>query len=261
MRRLLAPAILLILTLASCVSGGEPPPGSTPAGPTDSGSLTGTPRPTGTPTESPTPSPVPEPDLQLPADAPTSVDDPADVARIDGGDRSAILPPGAEETSVVDQATPGYPIDQIAVTWRRGDDPFAPEVGLMVWQRFEQSPTWRAVYAFTDRPKAGVLGVTLSSADLTADGVDDLLAQEQRGGSGACATWRVIASVGGSASEILLHDACDTKISVADGSLEIREAVYRPGDPHCCPSAYSTTVLAWDGLAWQELSSELEPVS
>jgi len=188
------------------------------------------------------------------------VDDPADVARIDAGDRSAILPPGAEETFVIDQAKPADPIDQIAVTWRRGPDPFAPEVGLMVWQRFEQSPTWRAVFAFTDRPRAGVLGVRLSSADLTGEGVDDLLAEEQRGGSGACATWRVIASADGSAFDIFLRDSCATEISAINGTLVVREAVFESGDPHCCPSAYRTTVLAWDGQAWQELSSDLEPV-
>jgi hypothetical protein len=105
-----------------------------------------------------------------------------------------------------------------------------------------------------------VLGVRLSSADLTGDGVDDLLTEEQRGGSGACATWRVIASAAGSAAEIFLRDGCDTEISAINGTLEIREAVYEPGDPHCCPSAYRTTVLAWDGQAWQQLSSELKPV-
>jgi len=219
-----------------------------------------TPQPTGTPTASPTPSPIPEPDLQLPADAPTTLDDPADAARVEAGDHAALLPPGAEETSVISHVELDGPIEQIALAWRRGPDPFAPEVGLVVWQRFELSPTWRAVYAFTDRPRAGVLGVRLSPADLTGDGVDDLLTEEQRGGSGACATWRVVASTEGSASEIFLREGCDTEIVARAGTLQIREAVYEPGDPHCCPSAYRTTVLAWDGQAWQELSSELEPV-
>lgn len=260
MRRFAPAIVFVVLLLASCVSAGEPPPGSTATGSSASGSVSGNPPPIGTPTQSPTPSPVRQPDLQLPADAPTTLDDPADVAGIEAGDHAPILPPGAEETSVISHVEPDGPIDQITLAWRRGLDPFASEVGLVVWQRFEQSPTWRAVYAFTERPKAGVLGVRLSSADLTGDGVDDLLTEEQRGGSGACATWRVIASAAGSAAEIFLRDGCDTEISAINGTLEIREAVYEPGDPHCCPSAYRTTVLAWDGQAWQQLSSELKPV-
>ncbi len=118
---------------------------------------------------------------------------------------------------------------------------------------------WRAVYAFTDRPSAGVLGIRVVPADLTGDGVDDLLTEEQRGGSGACATWRVIASAAGGAAEIYRREGCDTEISAVDGALEIREAVFEPGDPHCCPTAYRTTVLEWDGQAWAEVSTEVEP--
>ncbi len=258
MRRLLAAPLLVALALAACASSGEPSPGATATGPTSSGPSTITLPPTPSPTGSP--SPLPTPELELPADAPRSVEDPTEIARIDAGDHAAILPPGAEETAAVSHMEPGDPIEQIAVAWRRGADPFASEVGLVVWQRFDQTPEWRAIYAFTDRPRVGVLGVHVAAADLTADGVDDLLTEEQRGGSGACATWRVIASADGSATEILRHEGCDTEISAVDGSLEILEAVFQPGDPHCCPSAYSTTVLAWDGLAWKELSSELEPV-
>ena len=29
--------------------------------------------------------------------------------------------------------------------------------------------------------------------------------------------------------------------------LSIEQAVYRVGDPHCCPSAFKTTVLVYDG--------------
>jgi hypothetical protein len=258
-------AIVAVVALASCTSNGDPPAGATANGATATGSVTGSPSPTGatagSATSSPGPGPLPEPDLQLPMDAPTSVVDPADVALIEAGDHSVLIPPGAEDTIAFRQTGPADPIDQIAVAWRRGSDPFAPEVGLVVWQRSgpDDDGGWRAVYAFTDRPNAGVLGLRVVPADLTADGIDDLLTEEQRGGSGACATWRVIASADGGANEIFRRDACDTEISAVDGSLEIREAVYDPGDPHCCPSAYRTTVLEWGGQAWVKVSSELEP--
>ena len=255
MRRPLAPAafaaFVSLASLASCTDGDAP--GTTTGGPTATGAITGT--------ATPSSSQVPEPDLQLPDDAPTSVGDPTDVALIEAGDHSVLIPPGAEGTIAVRQTRPTDPIDQLAVAWRRGsDDPFAPEVGLVVWQRFGEADTeWRAVYAFTDRPREGVLGLRVVPADLTADGIDDLLTEEQRGGSGACATWRVIASEAGSATEILRREGCDMEVSAVEGALEIREAVYEPGDPHCCPTAYRTTVLGWDGQAWAEVSSEVEP--
>lgn len=261
--RALPLAVILGLALTACVDDDEAPIGSTaiPPSASGSGSDTRTPPSSGPPGETTSPSPLPEPDLQLPADAPTSVDDQADVALIEAGDHSVLIPPGAEGTIAYRQARPADPIDQIAVAWRRGSDPFATEVGLVVWQRFEDDPEagWRAVYAFTNRPSAGVLGIRVVPADLTADGIGDLLTEEQRGGSGACATWRVIASGDGGATEIFRRDACDTEITSVDGSLEIRAAVYEPGDPHCCPSAYRTTVLVWDGRAWAKVSSEVEP--
>ena len=253
---------ILALALTACVNDDQTTTGSTAIASSASASGSGTRTPPSSPPGGTTsPSPPPEPDLQLPADAPTSIDDPADVALIEAGDHSVLIPPGAQGTIAVRQAKPDDPIDQIAVAWRRGSDPFASEVGLVVWQRFEEDSEagWRVVYAFTDRPSAGVLGLRLVPSDLTGDGVDDLLTEEQRGGSGACATWRVIASADGGATEIFRRDACDTEITSVEGSLEIREAVYEAGDPHCCPSAYRTTILEWDGQSWAKVSSEVEP--
>ena len=36
--------------------------------------------------------------------------------------------------------------------------------------------------------------------------------------------------------------------------LVVREAVYRPGDAHCCPSRVRTTVLVDDGGTWETSS-------
>lgn len=201
-----------------------------------------------------------EPDLQHPADSPTVVDDPADVARVSTGDVAPLLPPGAEMTFTAVQATPQDQLDQFALAWRRGPDPFASTHGFVVWQRFP-GPSWRALYAFIDRPDSGVLGITIAPGDLTGDGVADLLTFEQTGGTGGCGRWRVIASRLGAATEILRRDTCDTEIAIAGGELRIREAVYEAGDPHCCPSAFRVTTLRWDGQDWRETSSQVRPIA
>ena len=211
------------------------------------------------PSNPPSFEPTPQPDLQLPVDAPTLVDDPADVARVSAGDLAPLVPPRAEITFTALQTTPQDPIDQVALAWRRGADAFAATHGVVVWQRFG-GPEWRALYAFTDRPRAGVLGITLEPGDLTGDGIADLLTLEHTGGTGACGRWRVVATDPGGATEIFRRDACDTEMAIADGDLRIREAVYEPGDPHCCPSAFRVTTLRWDGEEWVETSSETQPV-
>ena len=169
------------------------------------------------------------------------------------------MPPGAEVASASVLATPADRIDQVALVWRREADGLVAETGLTVWQPFEDDPTWRAVYAFTDPARLGVFGIRLERGDLTGDAIPDVLSVEDVGGSGACGTYRVITSVAGDASEIFRRDACDTEIAIAGGDLRIREAVYHADDPHCCPSAYRTSTLRWDGTSWDEISSEVVP--
>jgi hypothetical protein len=41
----------------------------------------------------------------------------------------------------------------------------------------------------------------------------------------------------------------------------VREAVYGPNDPHCCPSSFRVTSLAWDGTAFRETSTTTEPAA
>ncbi len=216
--------------------------------------------PSNSPSGSPTADPTPEPELQLPADAPILVDDRTDLARVATGDLSPLAPPRSEIAFTAVQVTPQDPIDQIALAWRRGKDVFASTRGLVLWQRFE-GPVWRALYAFTDRPSAGVLGISLTPGDLTGDGVADLLTNELTGGTGACGRWRVVASEPGRATEIFRRDTCDTEIVIAGGELRLRKAVYEQGDPHCCPSAFRVTTLRWDGVSWRKTSSEIVPVA
>ncbi len=147
------------------------------------------------------------------------------------------------------------------VVWGRGDDPFARELGAVLWERFGEHPTWRAIYAFTDEPAGGVLGISLDAADVTADGFEDALTFEQTGGSGACGRWRLVAPFHGGATEALDRQTCDAQISIVGGHLELREAVFEPDDAHCCPSALRTTTLEWDGGAFVETDVREEPTT
>lgn len=267
MRRIAPLALaLLALVAAACSDGGEPPTSPSPTG-TSGPSPSPTPQPTEpfTPSSSPSPSPSPAPwtvpdSVRVPADAPTTLDHPARVAAVETGDLRPLAPPGAE---VIDEAVligEDDRAEQLALTWRRGDDPFSAEHGFVVWQRFTDDPAWRAVYAFTDRPRKGVLGVRLDADDLTRDATLDALTFEQQGGTGACGIWRVVLSTPGAADEAFRRSTCDTEIRIARGGLSVREAVFESDDPHCCPSHIRNSRLEWDGETFVQVSSELVDV-
>jgi len=212
-----------------------------------------TPSPTPT-TASPTPSPTPtvDPDVRLPEGMPAIVDDPNDLALIASGDLGPLTPRGA---SAENRSTIDDPFEQIVLTWSDGSPPDRPS-GLIVWQRSGEGP-WRAVYAFTDPARRGVFGIRVDTGDLTGDAIPDILGFEDVGGSGACGTYRVIATSAGDATEIFRREACDTQIAISSGDLRIREAIFRANDPHCCPSAFRGSVLRWNGTSWEEISSEV----
>jgi hypothetical protein len=182
--------------------------------------------------------------LQLPPDAPTTFD--ADSAPADLP-LDQLVPPGAEVDSTWVLNPPDDPVQQLGVVWSRGEDPLFRERGFELWRPFPESPTWRVVYAFTDPLAMGVLGIRTTSADLTRDDVPDLLTFEDTGGSGACGTWRVVATGDVSATEVYRRQTCDADLAVVGGHLELSEAVFEPGDSHCCPSAFRTTTLEWNG--------------
>jgi hypothetical protein len=239
----------LALLLAACSGTSEV---EASASPSSSSSPTSSPSPVAaTPTASagqaasPTSSasPTPEPVLRLPSDAPISYDGAVSV----DGPFEPLAPPGAEVLDAWFQE-PSDEVQAFAwVVWGRGDDPFARELGVVLWERFGGHPTWRATHAFTDEPPDGVLGISLETADVTRDGFDDALTFEQTGGSGACGTWRVVAPFHGGATLAMKRQTCDAEISIVGDHLELREAVYEPDDAHCCPSAFRTTTLQWDG--------------
>jgi hypothetical protein len=249
----------LALAGAACSGSGEPVPSPPATIRTTTTETTQTPSPTPTtPSPSVSPSPAVDPDVRLPEEMPAIVDDATDLALIAAGDFGALVPPGAGSANASVLVTPEDPIDQIALTWL-DEEPSGRRTGLIVWQRFADPPIWRAVYAFTDPLRKGVFGIRVDTGDLTGDRISDLLSFEDVGGSGACGTYRVIATTVGDASEIFRRDTCDTEIAISRGDLRVREAVYRPDDPHCCPSAFRTTVLRWNGTSWEETSSEVVP--
>lgn len=251
----------MLMTACERGEGTEPSPAaSSTHTPPDTTTAAASPSSSASP--SPSPSPSEQARLELPSDAPTTFDEPRSATELARDDYAGLAPPGAEITVASHQVTPEDPIDQIAFAWRRGADVFASEQGFVVWQRFEGDPAWRAVFAFTDEPSSGVLGIELETGDLTADGVADILTLEQLGGSGACGTWRVISPSLGAADEVFRRQTCDARFRIVGGDLELREAVFEPDDPHCCPSAVRISRFEWDGGAFVKTRSEVvEPSS
>jgi hypothetical protein len=239
--------------LGACASDADPggasgpttsssrPPSSPTQLPSPTGSTSPTTGATGTGPTGPT-APV---DLDLPADTPTVVDDPQAIAKITAGDFEALAPPHARVVATDVDTTPS---DRIGVIWERGNDPFQAERGYVLWQATDDANTWRAAYAFTDERRSGVLGITQEgSGDLTDDGVEEILTFESTGGSGACGVIRVISPTDVATTEILRRSTCDAQASLERGHLVIREAVFGPNDPHCCPSGFRTTTFDWNG--------------
>lgn len=256
MKGSLAALLAFAFTLAACEGGGADggSPTARPSAipdprPTESSSASAT---TTTPTVQ---GPTPEPVLQLPPDAPTSFD--GVVTK--GGPFEPLVPPGAEVLNAsLGQPSAGAPAFAWLV-WGRGDDPFARELGVVLWEEFPVG--WRATHAFTDEPAEGVLGISLDVADVTGDGLEDALTFEQTGGTGACGRWRVIAPFHGGATLAMKRQTCDAEISIVGDHLELREAVYQADDAHCCPSAFRTTTLRWDGEAFVETDVREEPTT
>jgi hypothetical protein len=204
---------------------------------------------TPTPTASATETAAPTPELDLPRDAPTVLAERVDAGYLAQEGYAWLLPPNA---GVLGARTSEGTLTQVAVAWYRGEDPFARESGLVIWQRFPDPPAWRAVFAATNRPSHGILGIALEQEDLTDDGLPDLLVREDMGGTGACARWRVLVSRPGGAAEAWRHEGCDTTVEVSRGRLLVREAIFRPDDPHCCPSSFRLRTLAFDGTTFVE---------
>jgi hypothetical protein len=150
----------------------------------------------------------------------------------------------------------GGPKEAVLVAWSRpSSDPFAAGHGYAVFRREPEHGQWWQTYRRDIGRRAGVLGVSAITADVTGDGADDAVVLEETGGSGACATYRVIDLQAG--ESVFARAVCDTRIDPSDRpvGLAIRAAVYAPGDAHCCPSAFRTTILVYeDDGSWVRMS-------
>ena len=153
--------------------------------------------------------------------------------------------------------------EAIVVAWESpGGDPFRRDRGVAVWRRFDDGgapwrPVWgESFHASGDEP---VLGLDAQIADVTGDGSPDALLFASTGGSGNCGTTSVVDLAAGSVP--YRSTGCDRTIepSANPVGLRLREAVYAPGDPHCCPSAFRESVLVYDNGAWQTATSSLSP--
>ncbi len=202
-----------------------------------------------------------------PRDPPTSTQRsavlPAGVPAVYVGDVPArdlpvdeLIPRGDEVTGV-DRAHTGRGEAVVIAFATPGPDPLAQARGFVVWRRSAGAdPAWRAVYGLAHDRRAGVLAISADATDLTADGSDDALVREETGGTGSCATYRVIDLAEG--APIWERTLCDADVQPNPDpiGLFVVARVYEPQDPHCCPSAISERVLAWQGHRFVVVSEE-----
>lgn len=252
MRRV-AVFVLLALAAQACdgrerVVSPETPTVTSPPSPSVAPSATGS--------QPPSPSPAPGLRPIPPAwAAPIETDlEPAELPD------EALVPPGADLTGRIDLPAGGGVPHQVAVSYGRGDDPFIRERGFAIWQRFPDAPAWSVVYAFVDPARKGVLGIRMQSGDLTGDGHEEVLVFEETGGTGACGTWRVVAATQEDTEDVFRRRTCDAELTISGEVLGLREALYEPDDPHCCPSAIRLAVYEWDGSTFVETSNRVEQV-
>jgi hypothetical protein len=244
MRRIAAPATLLLVVAVAC--GGHPV-----AAPSPAATRTVTPSATATVPVTPSPTPV------LPAGVPTSY-----AQNVAAGDvpLAALVP---KNTTVDGSWYATMPSgDAIVVAYEDpSSDPFRAARGLVVWRRFDAAPFWRATFGLAHGADEGVLSIGVLLADLTGDGSTDALVMESTGGSGACGTWRVLDLAAGAQ---VWHEAlCDAQVvpSTDPVGLSLTEAVFKPGDSHCCPSASRTTILVYaGGTHWTVASTKVTPL-
>jgi len=144
--------------------------------------------------------------------------------------------------------------DAIVVAWEMpGGDPFRTDRGVAAWRRFDDGgapwrPVWGHAYPAGHAP---VENVSAQVADVTGDGSQDAVILAETGGSGACGTTSVVDLATGAV--VYRSRGCDRTVepNADPPGLLVREAVYRPGDAHCCPSTVRTTVLIDDGGTWR----------
>ena len=207
-------------------------------------------------TASPTPATSPLP--SLPPGLPPSFENDVPAGDVPA---AALIPIGAEVTGHWETSTSVG--DAIVVAWSvPGQDPFRQDRGIAVWRRFADGGLpWRPVWgtAFPAR-RDPLLGLSAQVADVTGDGSSDAIVFAERGGSGGCGITLVVDLASG--TEVFREEGCDRRVdaSVDPVGLTITEAVFAPGDPHCCPSSVRTTTLVYVDGAWERASSTTSPL-
>ena len=140
------------------------------------------------------------------------------------------------------------------------DDPLRQPRGLVVWRRFDDPPPWRPVLGISDEADTGVIQISATIGDATGDGSPDALTFEDTGGSGTCGVWRVLDLAAN--TQVFQRRTCDTTIELSadPAGLSVREAVFTEGDAHCCPSAFTVSILEFDGSPdWTVVSTTEHP--
>jgi len=241
----------LAFLLAAACSGA--PVGTPSAPPTPTSSVS----PTMSPSETSSPSPEVEP-VNIPSSTPSSFDEDVESSEVPP---EALIPPGTSVTDVWYAETAAGSTILVAFV-DPGTDPFRLEHGLVVWRRFPgEAQAWRPVFGSLAPPERGVVELHAIIGDATGDGSPDALMFEDTGGSGACGTWRVIDLAANAA--VFTKKTCDTTIDLSSDppGVVVREAVFAPGDAHCCPSSTKTSVLTFDEAAggWTVDSTTEQP--
>ncbi len=189
--------------------------------------------------------------VNIPSGAPTGF--PQDVAadRVPVAD---LVPADATITGVW-YANPAAGPSILVAYALPGADPLRRAHGLLIWRHTGGAPPWRPVFGVTDAPDSGVVQIQAAIGDATGDASPDTLVFENAGGSGVCGTWRVIDLANN--AEVYRRHACDTTIDISRDTpgLVLRQAVYAPGDAHCCPSATRTIALVYVGQSRWKLAS------
>lgn len=254
MRRIFFPAVVLVVLLVSC-EGQSPASAPSISAPSSSSEAA-----TADPTDTVSPAVAPSASSaagSLPDGVPTTFGEDVPARELPGDE---LIPPGDELTGVRRARTDGG--DAVVLLFATpGSDPFAQARGFVVWRRDEGAdPPWRAVYGLAHRKRDGVLAISADATDLTGDGSDDALVREETGGTGACATYRVIDLAVG--APIWKRSVCDAEVQPSPDplGLYVVARVYEPEDPHCCPSAISERVLTWNGDRFVVVSEELTPL-
>lgn len=199
---------------------------------------------------------VPSPSPELPPGVPATY--PKDLPSGDVPLR-ALIPRGTEVDGSWYATTSAGEAILVAFA-RPGDDPFRAERGFVVWRRLAQDPPWVARFGVVHPAEEGVVSTRALIADLTGDGSPDALVNEVTGGSGTCGIWRVVELSTG--TEVWNRTLCDAQVlpSADPVGIAITEAVFEPGDAHCCPSGTRTTVLTYRGEArWTVVSNAVTP--